>query len=475
MLLPTMWALIAAMSAHRSPLGGAAVGAANPQGKVDADHYATLNVSPSADAAEIRAAYRRAALFAHPDKGGTSEAFHLIAAAFNVLSCPCERSLYDQQRGQKPQLTKRTKGQKRACSGEHAWTDIENAKHTASLRMEHALGHLRVLLQQMDKTLRFKVMSEIPLRVQKALIDFIKKNPEKPREKPTSAEQPPRKLNSGCTRLQTKGNGTNGSTSKAQLDIEHLRFYTRWTNLESAIESQLILAKVQDRIVECSAADTEFWDKPQSMLCIFEDVLAEHGIHLNEFGVSVYVEMRAPEWVASCHHITSSVLPISDAVALRSRLLRARSISWDRVREEWLKLLQGGKNSCSLDDAERRLREARCSFLEEQVPHLVKNVERALGAQDRVEIREKDRRDSREKRRASKEAMKVSNLRKPKTNLFIPNRDDGDDQNPTLWPRLSAKRLRAHDRACVAAQASTTEAELPFFLQSPSGMQNLYS
>lgn len=65
----------------------------------DKDLYAVLKISPSAPFAEIPSAYRRAALLAHPDKGGSGEAFQLVTHAFEVLACTGSRKLYDQARG----------------------------------------------------------------------------------------------------------------------------------------------------------------------------------------------------------------------------------------------------------------------------------------------------------------------------------------------------------------------------------------
>jgi curved DNA-binding protein CbpA len=49
------------------------------------DHRAILGVGPGASAAEIRAAYRRAAKTAHPDQGGSSEAFQRVRVAADLL------------------------------------------------------------------------------------------------------------------------------------------------------------------------------------------------------------------------------------------------------------------------------------------------------------------------------------------------------------------------------------------------------
>jgi len=71
-------------------------------GKADKDPkglYSTLGVGLDADVAEIRKAYRRLALQWHPDKNpdnpkATAE-FQQISAAYEVLSDPDKRSLYD--------------------------------------------------------------------------------------------------------------------------------------------------------------------------------------------------------------------------------------------------------------------------------------------------------------------------------------------------------------------------------------------
>ena len=55
------------------------------------DHYEILGVTRSASAEEIRAAYRRAAKKAHPDQGGSDEAFRRIQAAAEILLADAEK------------------------------------------------------------------------------------------------------------------------------------------------------------------------------------------------------------------------------------------------------------------------------------------------------------------------------------------------------------------------------------------------
>ncbi len=53
-------------------------------------HRAVLGVGPGAGADEIRAAYRSAAKRAHPDRGGSSEAFQRVRTAADVLLAQLE-------------------------------------------------------------------------------------------------------------------------------------------------------------------------------------------------------------------------------------------------------------------------------------------------------------------------------------------------------------------------------------------------
>ena len=59
------------------------------------NYYDVLGVSRSATADEIKRAYRRLASQHHPDKGGDTEKFQEIEAAYRTLSDPEKRAEYD--------------------------------------------------------------------------------------------------------------------------------------------------------------------------------------------------------------------------------------------------------------------------------------------------------------------------------------------------------------------------------------------
>ena len=64
------------------------------------DYYATLGVSRSASADEIKRAYRRLASQHHPDKGGDTQKFQEIEEAYRILGDDQQRQQYDNPRPQ---------------------------------------------------------------------------------------------------------------------------------------------------------------------------------------------------------------------------------------------------------------------------------------------------------------------------------------------------------------------------------------
>ena len=66
------------------------------------NYYETLGVARNANPEEIKRAYRKLASQHHPDKGGDTQKFQAIQAAYATLSDPQQRAAYDNPRQQMP-------------------------------------------------------------------------------------------------------------------------------------------------------------------------------------------------------------------------------------------------------------------------------------------------------------------------------------------------------------------------------------
>jgi curved DNA-binding protein CbpA len=63
---------------------------------MSADPYSTLGIERDATPEQIKEAYRRKAMEAHPDRGGSTDDMARINAAYDTLSDPKRRAMYDQ-------------------------------------------------------------------------------------------------------------------------------------------------------------------------------------------------------------------------------------------------------------------------------------------------------------------------------------------------------------------------------------------
>ena len=59
------------------------------------EYYDILGVGKDATSAQIKKAYRKLAIKNHPDKGGDPEKFKKISVAYDTLSDPEKKELYD--------------------------------------------------------------------------------------------------------------------------------------------------------------------------------------------------------------------------------------------------------------------------------------------------------------------------------------------------------------------------------------------
>lgn len=67
------------------------------------DYYNTLNITKPSSAEEIKKAYKKAAMKNHPDRGGDASKFQQIQEAYDTLSDPQKKQMYDQYGTADPQ------------------------------------------------------------------------------------------------------------------------------------------------------------------------------------------------------------------------------------------------------------------------------------------------------------------------------------------------------------------------------------
>lgn len=338
------------------------------------DLYALLDVDHSVGVEDLRLAYRRAIRRAHPDKGGSSEAFLAVVRAFDVLSNPATRVSYDQELATETlqkRIGKRSREKKRGCEAVHSQsTSIE-------CRLQEKLSNLREVLQSMDASTRRTSISNMSSKIRVVLMKHMEGSEDSPADQ---VDRSSRKLGSSSIRLRAVAKGTTGGTAgckySAQMDIDCLRTYTRQVAFDLAIEHQLVLSDLRDKLVAASEMNASIWSPPYKVCDIFHQVLLSHQTCAKELGLSVFVQLRASEWVANRHSLTSAVLSFEDAVALRFRLISART--WPALRQEWLQLLQSGRHKLEETSAVALVDAARMDFLQRKFQTVVKQVEEML-------------------------------------------------------------------------------------------------
>lgn len=389
----------------------------------DKDLYAELGLSPNAGTAEIQTAYWHKASIAHPNNGGSTEAFHSITFAFEVLSCPASRCLYDRARIQQMY-------QHRSCF-EFKYTDRPPAKahkfkHKSKQRVistdglvmrkmqkrlapnsvtipaakrQRCINHsqevpqekkalatasstvpavnnflerLRVILQSMTKDLRHAAIMGMDPCVRSALLAFMGT----PQQQPVTMHSMSKRktVRKKCANNTSFSRGTDVRSIKrlhvvryqAQLRMQYLRVYAcPQADIEIAIKHQIIFTQIRQEI---DGAGEGIWKNPDQFCRIFNNVLMNKGTSERKLGLSVFVCMRADRWIDRSKTINSPVMALADAVAVHLQLLQAEETSWECLRAAWVALMLRTRHAqakrLSMADAEAVAENARQGLLQ---------------------------------------------------------------------------------------------------------------
>lgn len=395
------------------------------------DLYSVLGAKPSADATAIRTKYRQAALHLHPDSGGDSEAFRHLQFAFEILSCPISRTVYDRNyachvRSMKkcqyaklvhaaPVAQGAARSKRPAPSSKtpesppnHQCTRSKDKKSRTEVvgvgesmtRIAPHLSQLHHVLQDMKADQRRAALQKLAPHVRTALLAFMETKQttafaEPPPSRPYSKVKSQPRLDSSRTPAAVSSLGNKLSaghhcaspTHKAQVHIKALRFYTcGHQNCEVALERQMILLQLHQALSAASAEDLYLWDRPDRAYAICLQVFHENCTSEHEIGLGAYVYLRAGHLLMQTCTIISPVMPLAEVLELHCMLLAARRTSWPELRAAWVKLMQCSHQPAnkrkSLHEAEAIADAARADALESQLVRASKNVARALSLEE---------------------------------------------------------------------------------------------
>lgn len=324
------------------------------------DLYAVLGISVSAGDTEVRSAYRRASLRTHPDKGGSADQFHQVTLAFEVISDPAARDLYNQRRRCKIRRQAPRSDVRRKKSSPHAdFAGFRPSKHPRGTavpqegprRGERTLRRLAVALQSVDAVQRRHVLSSLGQRAQKALLSFMTLVASMPHKSSAGTHKTPRMRSQSQSFASCIGVRTirhfQSTKYQASLQIRDLRLYTpEQVDLQAAIDDKIILVRIRNAMAAGTSSDQFFWDDPLKQQAIYESVLSESNSTDAQLGLRVWVQMRSNRWLGERCKVGSPVSSFAVALQVHARLHRADMTSWQAFRAEWVQLmLLRGKRS----------------------------------------------------------------------------------------------------------------------------------
>lgn len=381
--------------------------------------YAVLRLQPSASASEIRSAYRHAALHAHPDKGGSTVAFHSIALAFEVLSCTASRLLYDKllkerrvirgavtrtksdrkfrNRRVSPPLCPSSKRKHADAMGSASRFNetASELKTKASLETIYALKRLQNAICDLPKPHRKLAISRMSPKLRRELLDYmVNQSTSMP-----CLDQP--KVNqSSSRRVRGQDSFTRGTdiralklvhktTYQVQLRIRHLRMYTKAQDkIDIAIQHQMCLVEARHALESSGEC---IWADPQEFNNVITDTLKRFGTSIEDLGLSVFISMKADDYICRPAAITSPVMGLQEAVTMHARLSKARKTSWTHLRAEWIPLMQKTQRSrvknLSLNQVAEIVDMAHLKFLQRRLRQALSASDRSLKRRHAIEVK----------------------------------------------------------------------------------------
>ena len=114
-----------------------------------------------------------------------------------------------------------------------------------------ALANLHEALRAMDASSRRSSISSLSVEMRAKLVKFMETFVEPPKAV--------KELSSGSSSIRLRCKGLKYS---AQMDIDCLRSYTRQVSFDIAIEHQLVLSELRDKLLKADEVDPCIWSPP---------------------------------------------------------------------------------------------------------------------------------------------------------------------------------------------------------------------
>lgn len=321
------------------------------------DLYGLLGLSPaeSLGPADIRSAYRRSALQAHPDKGGSEEKFHAVLTAFEVLSCRASRESYDSARS-------------RGLSAADALAIATGrAPDPATKRKSNSapLERLRLLLAKMGREQRQEALQKLPREVRDALVSYMEGAASFKESAPASnatARNAAKALENGEEQTGgTRGIGrgilrqaTSPPTYKASIFLPSLFVMSRPNpSLERVLQLHSALVRTRELVDAGEDFNSVRFRQAFAEACREAELDADKELRNLTFTAII------PAYYEVNRQIKGRQTPDLDAAfALREQLLEAKAEGWPALRDVWIAIMQtapeaAGHRACSAEEAAR--------------------------------------------------------------------------------------------------------------------------
>lgn len=177
-----------------------------------------------------------------------------------------------------------------------------------------------------------------------------------------------------CTRYQ------------ANVQVKDLRLYTSEQGCRGVAERhQSILQQLQLALHDAAALDASLWESPAAVFEVCSTVLTRNGTTEQQLGLRAWVHLRASRHLGKHARVASATGSLQEVLAVHSRLLRARGVSWEAFRLEWLRILQvhrGMPRSAAIAHVDRQ----RQAHLRERLANALRPLQMATRQSRRVAL-----------------------------------------------------------------------------------------